>query len=312
MILSPFEHKFIRVFQNHFGSTPRSFFLAVSGGVDSMVLLNLFYKFQNQIQSSFRVCYVHHGISKDLELEEFRNKGLAQVKAFCSQNKLEFVTNVEYAQDELKSESDLREWRYQQFYKLKKDSEILTLAHHLDDLLETQLMDLIRGSHFEQWANFKEYSGYTFRPLAFASKDEIYDFAKKNTLNWLEDPSNVDGKGLRNWLRNGFLSELNQRSKGLKENLMKNLVKLYEYQVSSEEIPEIEVSMSTWMKWTEAEKKQFILKTALRLGLKSMTQGQILDTLKKLDLGQKEIKFQTGPIFWTKTADRLYAYREIP
>ena len=303
-----------------------------------MVLLYLFNKFQKQMESQFRVITVHHGTSSNHNVTEYRHKSLMCVQEFCENHNIEFITNfkdedmeihnlddlnsshkstihedAKSTRDlELTSEQSLRDFRYQQFKLHQKEYEILVLAHHLDDLLETQLMDLIRGSHFEHWENHKEHSGQTFRPLAQVAREDILNYAMNINLKWVEDPTNSETDSLRNWLRNGFISELAQKSKGYKENLMKNLVKLFEYRPTIVPVPELEIPLSQWMVLTENDKQQFVLRSGLRLGLKSMTQGQILDILKKLDLGQKEIKFQTGPIFWTKTTDRLQAYREIP
>jgi tRNA(Ile)-lysidine synthase len=313
MILSAFEHKFLRVHQNYFSSESslnpgQHFFLGISGGIDSMVLLYLFHKFKNQMKCAFRVCYVHHGLSEDSAINQFRDKSLKNVFDFCLKNDIEFITNSEKPTNELISEQVLRKFRYEQFDLLKSNDEILVLGHHLDDLLESKLMDLIRGSHFEHWESHKELSGRIYRPLSFVSKDELTSFAV-DKVTWVEDPTNEESDALRNWIRNGFLMELKYKSSKYKENLMRNLTKLYEFQPVSKDIPVLEISYQDWMVSTIAEKKQFVLKTGIELGLKSMTQGQILDIIKKLDLGRKDIKFQTGPIFWTKTADRLHAYR---
>ncbi len=309
MVLSPFEHKFIRSHQHHLAGF-RQFFLAVSGGLDSMVLLHLFQKFKSQMKSQFRVCTVHHGLSVREEISIYRNASLKIVRNYCNLNDIEFLTNEIQQAEEIKSEQQLRNYRYSCFKALKRDSEILVLGHHLDDLLETQLMDLIRGSHFASWSNFTEYHNEVFRPLALVPKENILQYAKEQNLKWVNDPTNQDTETLRNWLRNDFLSPLSKQSKSFKENLMKNLMKLYEFSPILEPGPELSVALAQWLKMTETQKKQFVLKSSQKLGLKSMTQGQILDILKKLDLGQKEIKFQTGPLFWSKTTDRLQVYRE--
>lgn len=313
MNLSPFEHHFIRIHKQHFESS-RNFLLAVSGGVDSMVLLHLFYKFKQQMKCQFRVIYVHHGFSANQDVLDFRDKSLAVVQSACEKLNLKFLTNYpsEGSPQELTTEQSLREFRYNIFKQHQREDEILTLAHHLDDLLETKLMDLIRGSHFEHWSQHKEQSESAFRPLANVSKEDILKYAKEKNLKWVEDPTNQNTDTLRNWLRNGFIHDLTAKSLGLKENLMKNLNKLYEFNPILAPVAELEVDTAKWMTMTESDKRQFVLRSAIRLGLKSMTQGQILDILRKLDLGQKEIKFQTGPIFWSKTTDKLQAYRETP
>ncbi len=314
MKLSPFEHHFIRVHKKHFTNS-RAFLLAISGGVDSMVLLHLFHKFQKQMQSQFRVLCVHHGLSPDKKINEYRTESLNCVQDFCKTYDVKFLTNFDpdsifEPATGLNSEQQLRDFRYGHFNAFKQDHEILVLAHHLDDLLETQMLDLIRGSHFEHWSQHKEHSGQIFRPLAHVSKEDILQYAKEAKLQWCEDPTNQQSDSLRNWLRNGFLKELSEKSKGLKANLMKNLVKLYEHTPILAPVAELEITANSWLTLTQSDKQQFVLRSARRLGLKSMTQGQILDILQKLDLGQKEIKFQTGPIFWIKTTDKIQAYRE--
>lgn len=309
MKLTPFEHKFIRTHQHYFLNS-RKFFLAVSGGVDSMVMLHLFHKFKKQMQSEFRVCTIHHGLSSDESLNFYRNESQNLVKQFCEFKGIEFISNTDFPENELISEKDLREFRYQHLSLLKEPAEILTLGHHLDDLLETKLMDLIRGSHFESWSNHTEYSNEIFRPLALTPKNEILEYANESKIHWVNDPTNKNTSSLRNWLRNDFISPLSKQSKSYKVNLMKNLIKLYEYSPTLEPGPELSVTFVQWLKMTESQKKDFVLRSALKLGLKSMTQGQIIDILKKLDHGQSNIKFQTGPIFWSKTTDRLQVYRE--
>ncbi len=310
MILTPFEHKFLRSYQNYFSKKNQNqFFLSVSGGIDSVVMLKLFIKFKTQMNCEFRVIYVHHGVSEDQAANNFRQQSLDLVKDLCEINAVTFLTNFTMPVTILKSESELRQWRYHVIESEKKENEFLVLAHHLDDLLETQLMDLLRGSHFDNWDKNKEFSNQIFRPLAYVTKNEILEFAKRNQLNWIEDPTNSESENLRNWLRNGFLKELDLRNESLKESLMKNLIKLYEYSPQKDTVGELDIGTSEWVMFSNSEKKQFVLNSARRLGLKSMTQGQILDILRKLDLGQKDIKFQIGPIIWTKTTDRLSAYR---
>lgn len=314
MILSPFEHKFIRSYQNYFSKKNQNhFLLCVSGGIDSMVMLHLFIKFKQMLNSEFRVIYVHHGDSLNSDIKTFRQQSLDCVDHICNKNKVNFLTNKIRPNSTLKSESELRNWRYQIIEEQRNENEFLVLAHHLDDLLETQMMDLLRGSHFDNWDKNKEFSNKTFRPLAYVTKKEILEYAQTNKVDWIEDPTNSESDNLRNWLRNGFLKDLDLRNESLKESLMKNLLKLYEYspQKDTEKglVGELDIGISDWIMFSNSEKKQFVLNSARRLGLKSMTQGQILDILKKLDLGQKDIKFQIGPIIWTKTTDRLSAYR---
>lgn len=310
MNFSAFEHKFIRSFHHYFKQIEnRKFFLAVSGGIDSIVLLHLFYKFQQLMNAELTVAYVHHGVSSDQKLTAYRKKSLEFVKQQAELLDLNFVTNSLQIQKELLSEQDLREWRYHQFKVLMTEDQILVLAHHLDDQLESRLLDLIRGSHFHHWEKDPEFSDSVYRPLSQVRSIEIQDYAAKNNLIWVEDPTNSELKSSRNWLRNKLLKDLEEKFPGSNESLMKNLTKLYQFSSENEEIPGLKVSMNEWMLFSTQEKQRFVLKTSLELKMKSMTQGQVKDIVRKLDLSQKDIKFQTGPIFWVKTSDKIYALR---
>lgn len=311
MILSAFEHKFLRAYNGNFSSSHRKFLLGVSGGIDSLILLHLINKFENKIKSPIRVCHVHHGNSSNVETNDFRASCLEIVKNAAEKFNHEFVTNKDQPNDELKSESQLRLWRYSQFDKIREPDEILVLGHHLDDLLESQLMDLVRGSHFQSWTNYKEFHNGIFRPLSQVSKQDLLDYALENSIDYINDPSNLVSDNLRNLIRNDFLHKLEHSYPGSKMNLLNNINKLYGFSPSSEMDLALEIVVLRWHLLSDAEKRQFVLNSVLKLGLKSMTGGQISDTVTKLDLDQKQIKFQTGPIIWDKTTDKITAYRSL-
>lgn len=342
MNLTAFEHQFIRTYKQDLGSQygERKFLIAVSGGADSVACLRLFHQFQNLFQYQFRVAHIHHGLTDDSKQQQFRDDTALWVKELCAQLNVELVCNVgadpvpdknitdssDGGHDSQPSHNDaqnggnpnseqqLRKLRYGFFNQWLKPGEILVLGHHLEDLLETQLMDLLRGTHFHHWAHLQSYHEGKFRPLCQCGKKDIVEYLEKQSQDYIEDPSNADVKITRNWMRHELLNALEQRFPGAKLSLSKNLKKLYEYEAKFDVLDNVptthEISLLKWMLFSYSQKQKFVLGSHLSLAEKSLTQGQIEEVIKHLDQRQKDIKFQTGPIFWMKNAEKIYARRE--
>lgn len=322
MNLSPFEHQFIRTYQSTFGSNSyQKFLIAVSGGADSMACVLLFKQFQLMFKYDFRVAHIHHGLSGSKESVDYRFKALDFVKNFCEHNNLEFITNLagdnsvedfDFEDKSYQNEQALRDYRYTYFHKWLQPGEILVLGHHLEDMLETQVMDLIRGSHFHHWKNLTAYTKGKFRPLCHTKKHELEDYLQAKKQNFVPDPSNEDLSVTRNWLRHKFFKTLNDRFPGALENIYKNLNKVYEYEASPENpsdkgfSPTYEIPLTEWMLFTYSQKQKFVLQSHLGLSGKSLTQGQIEEIIRQLDQRRNDLTFQTGPIFWVKNTEKIY------
>ena len=217
MNLSPFEHHFIRTYRVTFGSnSDKKFLIAVSGGADSMACLLLFKQFQPMFGYEFRVAHVHHGESSSKQTCDFRLKALNLVKDFCSRHQIGFVSNEETLGsqvnedqiDDKRNEQQLRDFRYSYFEKWVTQGEILVLGHQLEDRLETQMMDLLRGSHFHHWKNLKAYSSGKFRPLSEVKRQDVEEYLISRKQDYISDPSNEDLTITRTWLRHKFFKDL--------------------------------------------------------------------------------------------------------
>lgn len=326
MNLTDFEHRFIRTFKFHFGENreligQRRFLLAVSGGADSVACAQLFHQFHPLFQYEFRLAHVHHGSdTQDPKQTQFRDESLSLIKELADKLQVEFVTNSQRPEG-LKSEEEFRDFRYQCFKQWQAEGEILVLGHHLEDQLETQLMDLLRGSHFHHWEHFKAFHQGIFRPLSQCDKKDIVEYLKLKQVSYMDDPSNSDVDITRNWIRHELLAALEERFPKAKQNLSQNLKKLYEFEAEKlsdstwqkdtfKNESECEIKLTQWMLFSYSQKQKFVLNSHLGLAGKSLTQGQINEVIKQLDQRQKDIKFQTGPIFWTKNAEKIHARRE--
>ena len=200
-------------FQNHLASRfpfleNKKLFLAVSGGLDSMVLLHLF----NQLPYEIAVLHCNFQLRG---LESFGDQDFIQ--NYCDQNNIPiFTTQFDteaFAKDyKLSTQVAARELRYSWFYELletKKFDFILT-AHHADDNLETFIINLTRGTGLDGLTGIPEQNDKIIRPLLPFSRDEILTYAEENTIQWREDSSNASNKYLRNKIRHDLVPMLKE------------------------------------------------------------------------------------------------------
>jgi len=206
-MLKAFQH----LLQNQFSflkETP--LLLAVSGGLDSMVLTDLCKK------SDLNISLAHC----NFKLRSEESDGDEQfIKDFAKAHDLEvFTTHFEtetFAQSTKQSiQMAARQLRYEWFESLQKEQgfESILTAHHADDNLETVLINLSRGTGLEGLIGIPEMNGSIVRPLLEFSRDQIHDFATQEKISWREDSSNKSTKYLRNNLRHTIiplLKELN-------------------------------------------------------------------------------------------------------
>ena len=184
--------------------------LAVSGGIDSMVLVYLF----KQLQFDFAVAHCNFQLrgNESNGDEDF-------VESICDSFSIPlFVQKFDakqFAADyKLSIQLAARKLRYDWFYQLleKDNFDYLLTAHHLDDSLETFLINFSRGTGIDGLTGIPNQNDKIIRPLLPFSRNEIESFAKKNAIKWREDSSNASDKYLRNKLRHDIvpvLKELN-------------------------------------------------------------------------------------------------------
>lgn len=184
--------------------------LAVSGGLDSMVMVHLF------LTNKFDVGVAH----ANFQLRGIESDGDEQfVKDYCTKHSIPFFTKrfdtSEYAaKNSLSTQMAARELRYAWFDELTKENQfdLVATAHHLNDSIETSLLGFVRGSSIEGLDGIPVKNGKIIRPLLFATRDQIKSFARKNKIDWREDSSNASDDYQRNFIRHKvvpLLKELN-------------------------------------------------------------------------------------------------------
>lgn len=212
---------------------PGRYVLAVSGGVDSMVLLDLLAKQANSqkpiANNSYKlsatgyelvVAHFNHGIRADSDKDE------ELVKKVGSKHDLQ----VEIGQAKLgvgASEDKARQARYKFLEKVrqKHDAKSIITAHHRDDLVETALLNTLRGTKRRGLTALAD-NPKIVRPLLKYKKKQLVKYAKSHDLKWHEDSTNKDERYLRNFLRPRIAklptAKLNEFSKQLEKTLRIN------------------------------------------------------------------------------------------
>jgi tRNA(Ile)-lysidine synthase len=198
-------------FQNHLNTNlsflkGKKLLLAVSGGIDSMVLVNLCHQFQ----LDFTIAHCNFQLRGEesnedenfvkLQMEKFQIPIFTErfdTKAFAEKNKLSIQVVA-------------RNLRYEWFYTLlaNHNFDYILTAHHLDDSLETFLINFTRGSGIEGLIGIPEQKDKIVRPLLVFSQKEIATYAAENNIPWREDSSNASDKYLRNKLRHDVIPVL--------------------------------------------------------------------------------------------------------
>ncbi len=177
------------------------YIVAVSGGVDSVVLLDML---AARGEYELIVAHVDHGIRSDSAQDRELVQQLAQNNKFnIVITKLNFAHNA--------SENELRQARYNFLFKVMHDhdAEGIITAHHLDDVLETSVMNVQRGTDRYGAAGGMSREGI-IRPLINLSKQQIIDYATERNLQWREDSTNSDIKYTRNDIRHNFIPKINR------------------------------------------------------------------------------------------------------
>ncbi|MBQ9714782.1 MAG: tRNA lysidine(34) synthetase TilS [Clostridia bacterium] len=191
--------------------------VAVSGGVDSVVLLDNLAKNAQKDEIELCVINVDHNIRAESASDSLFVKNLAKKYG------LEFfgfsVNALEYAkQHKLSEETAARILRYKVFDEFK-DADYIALAHHMSDQAETILMHILRGSGAKGAVGMKQMSGRYVRPLLDVSKEEILQYASENNIEYVVDQTNFDNDKTRNYLRNEIFPLLKKVNSRVTENI---------------------------------------------------------------------------------------------
>ena len=198
----------------------KKFILAISGGVDSMVLLDGF----NKLKLNVEVAHFNFQLrGKESDADE------ELVKQICSKNNIPFNTNTcdtaIYATEKgLSIQEAARELRYNWFFNLlqEKNADYIVTGHHADDSIETFFINLLRGSGIKGLSGIKN-TQHIIRPLLPISRLYIELYAKKNNVSFRNDSSNESLKYKRNFIRKKIIPQLNKEIETSSSSILKSI-----------------------------------------------------------------------------------------
>lgn len=198
--------------------------LAVSGGLDSMVMLHLFKEAGYEVG----VANCNFGLrGKESDGEE------KFVKEYCADHEIKcFVKGFDtknYAEEKkISIQMAARELRYAWFNQILEQEKYhwLATAHHLNDNLETVLLRLSHGAGLDQLAGIPKKNDKIVRPLLFASREEIHAYAIAHSIPWKEDSSNQATHYQRNFIRHQVIPKLKEINPSLEETFSGTVEKL--------------------------------------------------------------------------------------
>ena len=205
---------------NHLINKGDRLLVALSGGVDSMVLAELLRREGYDI--AFAHCNFHlRGAESDGDEQFVRDYAeRVGVKLFVKQfDTMDFVEN-----NKVSVEMAARELRYAWFDELLGSGfDKLALAHHADDQIETFFINLLRGSGIKGLKAMQPRNGMYIRPLLWALREDIKNFAVENGIQWREDSTNNDTVYLRNKIRHELMPVLDSIKPEAREKILESV-----------------------------------------------------------------------------------------
>ena len=195
--------------------------LALSGGIDSMVLADLLLKVKVNFVAAH--CNFHlRGEESDGD-EQF-------VRDYAERNGIQcfvkhFETEKYAAEQGISIEMAARDLRYAWFEQLRQQLgyDKIVVAHHADDQAETFFINLLRGAGLNGLKGMKPQNGVIIRPLLWASREQIRKYAVENQILWREDHTNAESVYLRNKIRNQLLPAFDELHAEARQGLYKSL-----------------------------------------------------------------------------------------
>ena len=220
-VQSYFKNFFI---ENDINLAEDKYLLAVSGGIDSMVLFDLFLK--NNINFSVASCnFQLRGKDSDNDLKFVEN--------ICIKNSINFYSTVLDVDKfstmrKISTQMAARELRYDFFKKIleKHKYSYIVTAHHLDDNIETIIFNFIKSTGYKGLIGIPFNKNKILRPLINTSKEEIEDYAVSNNISWRLDKSNNSNKYSRNKIRNEVIPLLKEINPSLGKSLTESLKRI--------------------------------------------------------------------------------------
>ena len=234
--------------------------LAVSGGLDSMVMAELFHR----INQAFAIAHVNfslRGAESDADADFVKNKAESYGVPFYL---IRFSTTAVAQERNISIQMAARDLRYDWFAQLIQEHAYacVATAHHQNDVLETLLLNLTRGTGLAGLHGISIRQNGIIRPLLFATRDRLAEYANEQGLTYREDSSNADDKYARNRIRHHVVPVLTELNPGLWQTMPRTVERLR----AAETLMRAELDRS-WQTLAETHGAGTLLPTAKLLAL---------------------------------------------
>ncbi len=198
----------------------QTYIAAISGGVDSMVLLDLLIGKAEKCNWQIIVAHVDHGIRSDSLLDK------QLVEQVANNHNLLFET-TRLSLGPGSSEELARQQRYRFLEELasKYHASAIVTAHHQDDLIETAIINLIRGTGRKGLTSLID-NDSRLRPLIHYTKADIINYARQRSISWREDSSNTDESYLRNYIRRNIMPRIDASARSKLVGILNELSRI--------------------------------------------------------------------------------------
>lgn len=282
-------------------SSQSRFCIALSGGVDSVVLLHLFWRARQVLPIEMCAVHVHHGLNPKAD----------EWAQFCEQLCRDWAVDyhgerVQVQAQGLGIEAAARQARYAVLQA--QDVDVLCLAHHQDDQLETFLLGALRGGGLRGLAAMPEWrdaavsgSLKIWRPLLSVSRAQIEAYAHEQGLVWIHDDSNDDRQHLRNFVRHDVLPSLSARVPNVRPQLLASVAALQDELALLAEYVQADVAyvcqngvwcVSAWRQLSEMRGRQVLYELVKQANLGMPTKraiGAFAQTLRTAEQGEWQL-----------------------
>lgn len=199
--------------------------VALSGGPDSVALISLLFNLKDSIGFKLSACHFNHKLRG-----ESSERDQKFVEKFCAERGIDLLVGQAKNKNLYKNEAEAREARYAYFEKILKEGSgrKIAIAHNLNDLSETLLMRLIRGSGLRGLRSIPLARKNFIRPLLYVSRKEIETYLKSGRISYCIDKTNFNKKIFRNWVRLVLIPLLLKVNPNIVETLANSAMRLEE------------------------------------------------------------------------------------
>ncbi|MDA9228352.1 tRNA lysidine(34) synthetase TilS [Flavobacteriales bacterium] len=241
------KNKFLHYINEHkLFDNKSKILLAISGGIDSVCLANIFIRLEYDIELAHCNFKLREGESDQDEtfVSDLANKYKIPFHS------ISFETNNYALSNKLSIQMAARDLRYKWLEKVRQEisADYIAIAHNQNDNIETFFINIINGTGLKGLRAIQNKNNFIVRPLMFASRDQIEEYVKSESLNFREDSSNISKKYLRNKVRHDLIPLLKELNPSI-ENIITDEIEIIKntYSIFKEQVDRVveEISCQT-------------------------------------------------------------------